>query len=423
MNTLFIIIILIRITFQMIALESDAKIDLPKMDCPATLMFEQIAFLQDMNVELPCRCKPDGTTSVIWYYKRHLNSKHITLFKDSVKDKVIVDSARDKDQNDLYARFDVIDLDLTIVGAHPDDSGIYICGSKTGEFYYGYELDIQRSTDARVIFSDKDEQPLPDINTDGFQAYTSFGQWSKCDRCGVRGEQRKLGLCTARSPYMNPRFQIKGDDVSCGSDAVPERFKPLIANRPAEIFFRSCEVACAENKPGMLGKVVNAANNLSAYLKKRFGFLPTHKLPTQKYVSTLGGKVTFTCPGSKPDDAVAWDKDDERLYHSEYLIGTSKYMNLFIDHGNNLHIKFAQFTDKGLYTCWLNGKQISSIKLTVSKEPPKRRKLTDADTLFAAKVLGFCFLVCTVLFFIIFFIKCCCYYCKCCPKFSPENEV
>ncbi|XP_002935597.3 Ig-like V-type domain-containing protein FAM187A [Xenopus tropicalis] len=423
MKLFYIIFIFIWITFKTTASESDEKADSLKQNCPGILMFEQTAFLQDMSVELPCRCKPDKITAVIWFYKRHLNSKDVTLIKDS-QDKVMVDDSSSKREADLYARFDVVDHDLLIVRSHPDDSGIYICGSKTGEFFYGYELDIQKNSDARVIFSDKEENPIPDFITDEFQAYTSLGKWSPCDRCGVRGEQTKIGLCYVNSKYINPRYQVKDTDVSCGSDAIPERFKPLIANRTAEIFVRSCEAPCDKNRTGILGKVVNAANNVAGYLKNRFGFLPIHKLPTQKHVSPLGGKVTITCPGSKPEDAVAWDKDKERLYRTEFLIGIRKYMNVFIDHGNNLHIKFAQFSDKGLYTCWLNGKRQASFELNVSKKPPVRRKLTDTESIFAIKVIGFCFLACTVLFFLICSIRCCCYCCKCCPlKFDPEAEV
>ncbi|OCT62216.1 Ig-like V-type domain-containing protein FAM187A [Xenopus laevis] len=426
MYQLFIIFIyiFIRITFLTSALEADTRLD--ELDCPAILMYEQIAFVQDSDIELPCRCKTDGTASVIWFYKRHLKSKHITLFKDSTKTKVMVDSAKDKNQKDLYARFDVIDYDLVIVHAKPDDSGIYICGSKTGEFYYGYELDIQ-STGDRVIFIENDETPLPDVKTDGFQAYTSSEQWSKCDRCGVRGEQRKIGLCYASSPYIDPRFQIKGDEVSCGSDAIPERFKSLIANRPAEIFIRSCKVDC-HNISGTVGKVVNFVSNVvkgvGSFLTDKLSFLQKHVLPTQNHVYTLGSKVILTCPGAKPNDAVAWDKGRERLYRSEYLIGTRKYMNHFIDHGNKLQMKFVEFTDRGFYTCWLNGKKVANFQLDVVTEPTSHRQLTDEESIFAMKFIGFSFLVFTVILVMIHFIKCWCYYCRCCPpEYSTESKV
>ncbi|KAE8583917.1 hypothetical protein XENTR_v10020745 [Xenopus tropicalis] len=385
-------------------------------------MFEQAAFLQGAKVELPCHCKPDNIKSVIWFYKRHLSSKEIMLIKN-FKNKLAVDTSSTVKEIDLLTRFHVVNFDLLIVPSHSDDSGIYICGSKTGEFFYAYELDIQSTTDARLIFGDKEENPLPEYNTNEFLAYTSFREWSPCDRCGVRGEQRKFGLCYVSSQYINPRYQIKGDDVSCGSDAVPKRFKPLIANRTAEIFIRSCKVPCYSNET-LGGKVSNVVNDLATYLQGKFSFLPRRKLPTQNHIYALGDRVTLTCPGSKPEHAVAWDKDNERLYRSEYLIGTRKYMNRFIDHGNNLNIKFIEFTDKGLFTCWLNGKPVASFKLDVTKQPPRRRDLRDAETLFATRIIGFGFIFFIVLFVLIHIIKCWCYHCRCCPpKLDPQSEV
>lgn len=76
--------------------------------------------------------------------------------------------------------------------------------------------------------------------------FTSFRPWSVCDRCGIPGEQIRIGLCYMRSHVLHVRYQGAQQRVaSCGSGGVPKAFRHVKKGRAgAKMEVRSCERTC-----------------------------------------------------------------------------------------------------------------------------------------------------------------------------------
>ncbi|KAG8440695.1 hypothetical protein GDO86_006442 [Hymenochirus boettgeri] len=385
---------------------------MPKFsECPARILFHQISYFEGMNIELPCRCKLQQIKAVTWYYKKHLDSKEVKVLTD-FEGTIVADG---ENHNGL-ARFIIQLSSLIIVQSNPTDSGHYICGTKAGQFFYSYEIDVQRSDNAHVSFEEMKQHPMPDLLTNSFKAFTVFWDWSRCNRCDVRGEQRRLGLCYIQSPSIHPLYRLsQGTVASCGSDAVPYRFKQQLSNRTTEIFIRNCKKTCKKKKMGVFGAIANITKNVATYLKKE-GLIRQFLVPVQVSTQPIGGSVTFSCPGARPQHAIAWDKDKKQLYLARYLSGLSKTKRVYIDHRNNLHIQILQRSDRAIYYCWMEGKLKAGFRLVVRKSITQRRSFSDSESIFALKFLGMCFLIITGIFVLSQLIKCCYYNFKCCPS-------
>ena len=84
-----------------------------------------------------------------------------------------------------------------------------------------------------------------------YRVFTSFRPWSVCDRCGVPGEQVRIGLCYVHSHFLHVRYRRANQTVaSCGSGAVPRAFGKLKRSRVgAKLEVRSCQVVCPPPAP------------------------------------------------------------------------------------------------------------------------------------------------------------------------------
>uniref|UniRef100_A0A8C5QGT7 Family with sequence similarity 187 member A n=1 Tax=Leptobrachium leishanense TaxID=445787 RepID=A0A8C5QGT7_9ANUR len=339
--------------------------------CPAFLVFESVAYLTDMTFELPCHCKPEQISSVVWYYQKRLSSRFTQVLTD-FKGSTVIDSEAVLSGSDLLQRFSIRMFSLIVFQARAQDSGHYICGTHDHQYFYGYYVDMQQSKGAHLVFKDQNSHTQEDLITNEFVAFTTFWEWTLCDRCSVRGEQRRLGLCYIRSDYLYPRYLFNEDNVaSCGSGAVPSRFKTYLAHRKPEILVRSCTAPC--------------------------------------YVASNG------LMGAKPHLAVAWDKNDERMYLTQYLVGVNKSMRVYIDLGNHLNIRYVQRNDRAIYYCWLQGKRQAGFRLEVTRDPKRLRKLTDQESIFAMKIIGLGILCYAAVFMLVHCLKCFVYNFKCLP--------
>ncbi len=110
--------------------------------CPAFLVFDSAAFLADMTIDLPCHCKPEETHSVVWYYQKQVGSMNTKVLTD-FEGTTVVESSKVGRGSDLRSRFSIRLFSLLIFRVQKADSGHYICGTASGEFFYGYDVDIQ----------------------------------------------------------------------------------------------------------------------------------------------------------------------------------------------------------------------------------------------------------------------------------------
>ncbi|XP_063260977.1 Ig-like V-type domain-containing protein FAM187A [Prinia subflava] len=367
-----------------------------KTACPAFLIFENVAYLADMTFELPCKCKPEETSSVVWYFQKKLHSHETTVLTD-FNGTVIVDSSDVRAGSDLLKRFSIRMFSLIVFRAQVRDSGHYLCGTKDGLFFYGYDVDVQPTRHITVAFLDNDQHVQEDYTGKEFTLFTTFWDWTRCDRCGVRGEQRRIGLCYVQSAQLQPRYRTALPNVtSCGSRAVPAHFGRLIHRRSPEVAVRSCLAPCPEKELPEEG--VQSISNIVYKLGEK-PHLP--RVPIQYHRQPPKTDLVIRCPGARPEHAVAWDKGSMRLYRSHYLVGVRKPMKLFIDHGNHLHLRGVHRRDKGTYFCWREGELVAGFKLSVLFEPRRQRSPTDPESIFVIRAVGISFAVVIGIFFLI----------------------
>ncbi|XP_015506547.1 Ig-like V-type domain-containing protein FAM187A [Parus major] len=373
-----------------------------KMACPAFLIFENVAYLADMTFELPCKCKPEETSSVVWYFQKNLHSHETTVLTD-FNGTVIVDSSHIRVGSDLLKRFSIRMFSLLVFRAQVRDSGHYLCGTKDGLFFYGYDVDVQPTRQITVAFLDKDQHVQEDFTGKEFTLFTTFWDWTSCDRCGVRGEQRRIGLCYVQSAQLKPRYRTALPNVtSCGSRAVPAHFQRLLHLRSPEVAIRSCLAPCPEKEVPEEG--VQSISNI-IYKVGEKPHLP--RVPIQYHSQPPKSDLVITCPGARPEHAVAWDKGSVRLYRSHYLEGVRKHMRLFIDHGNHLHLQQLHRKDKATYFCWREGELVAGFQLSVPFQPRRQRSPSDPESIFVMRAVGISFAIITGIFFLIHIIHTC----------------
>ncbi|XP_006833776.1 PREDICTED: Ig-like V-type domain-containing protein FAM187A-like [Chrysochloris asiatica] len=385
-----------------------------KTPCPAFLMFDNAAYLADMSFELPCHCKPEEVSAVVWYYQKHLGSSHTKVLTD-FDGRVLTEAAHVRVGSDMLVRFSIRMFSLLVFRAQPEDSGLYFCGSRKGDYFYAYDVDIQSNEGMVATFQDEDQEPFEDEYHGDLHVFTTFWEWTPCDRCGVRGEQWRIGLCYLQSPGLSPRYRkTLPNVVSCGSQAVPKKLWTIARAHTPELLVRSCIVSCEKRKTIREGLLA-----IFNYVSK-VGSRPwVPQVPIQFHQQRLGHGLIISCPGARPEHAVAWDKDGQHLYRTHYLKGVNRSMRVFIDHGNQLHIRFTQLSDRGIYYCWRQGVQIAGFRLAVKSRGHYHVSFSDPETRSVLQLTLIGYLLITAVFVSIHLFRCCCYVFRCCPNFSP----
>uniref|UniRef100_W5N3H2 Family with sequence similarity 187 member A n=1 Tax=Lepisosteus oculatus TaxID=7918 RepID=W5N3H2_LEPOC len=415
--TLFSVVFLLGMPLHLSAYEAvqEEETIFAKKPCPAFLVFDNTAYLADMTIELPCSCKPEGVSSVVWYYQKHLGGEDAAALTDHNGTKV-VDAAEIATGSDIRSRFSIRLFSLLIFRSRPADSGHYTCGTAGGQFFYGYDVDVQEA--GKVSFSPE----LPGqwrgaAGTGPYRVFTGFWPWSVCDRCGVRGEQTRVGLCYLQTDYLYGRYRHSPPRVaSCGSASVPRRFKEELQERRAELAVRRCLAACPPEPTLSPGE-----KSLLEFLG--YG-LKAPRVPVKYYTRPVGYPLVLACPNARPQHAVAWDKGRVRLYRSSYMEGLSNATRIYLDSGHHLHFRPLQLEDKGTYYCWLQGRVAAKVRLSVTMRSGVKRKLSDPESIYALKTILLSYTVFTILFVLIIVGgKCCHWIRRVCSTFSQLSRV
>ncbi|XP_034550980.1 Ig-like V-type domain-containing protein FAM187A isoform X2 [Notolabrus celidotus] len=351
--------------------------------CPAFLTFTNAAYLAGVTVELPCHCKPQQVQSVVWFFKKRLGGSEETKALTDLHGNKLLDPRRVPHSGDLQSRFSIRLFSLLIFRAGTDDSGIYICGSAQRDFFYAYDLDIQEARTLSFIqrLPPDDMSKKPTVRKDQgsakllYQMFTSFRPWSVCDRCGLPGEQVRVGLCYVQSKFLHVRYRRANQTVaSCGSGAVPEAFGKVRGNKNgAKLEVKSCHVTCPKRGPAP-SKILT----LMRFLGFNSGSFPV-EVPVF-YLSHPADRVlTLGCPGARPSMAVAWDRKSEPIYrfaHPAGRNGSNTNPRLVIDTGHHLVFNPAKTQDSGVYYCWLQGQQAAEIRLLVYTHFGRKQSVT-----------------------------------------------
>ncbi|XP_004707569.1 Ig-like V-type domain-containing protein FAM187A [Echinops telfairi] len=399
------------LTFEIVEKENIFQ----KTPCPAFLMFDNAAYLTDMSFELPCHCKPEEVLAVVWYHQKHLGSTHTQVLTDFDGRVLTEAAAHVRVGSDMLARFSIRMFSLLVFRAQPEDSGLYFCGTRKGDYFYAYDVDIQSSEGMVASFRDEGQEPFEDEYHGDLRVFTTFWEWTPCDRCGVRGEQWRIGLCYLQSPDLSPRYrQTLPNAVSCGSQAVPRKLRARAKHHTPELLVRSCLVSCERRQTVHLGLLA-----IFNYVSKagRRPWVP--QVPIQFHQQMLGHGLLISCPGARPEHAVAWDKDRQQLYRTQYLKDVNRSMRVFIDHGNQLHIRFTQLSDRGIYYCWRQGVRVAGFRLAVKTRGHYHASFSDPETRAVLQLILLGYALITATFATVHLCRCCCYFFRCCPNLSP----
>ncbi|XP_061647174.1 Ig-like V-type domain-containing protein FAM187A isoform X2 [Phyllopteryx taeniolatus] len=344
-----------------------------KKACPAFLLFFNTAYQAGATVELPCHCKPEEIQSVVWFFRKHQSNSEETRALTDYHGNKLLDSNRIPHSADLRSRFSIRLFSLLIFRTAVDDSGVYICGSAQGDYFYAYDLDIQEvqklSFTSRLTPESKSNS-MEDVKgqISGqllYQVFTTFRPWSRCDRCGMQGEQVRVGLCYVRSRFLHVRYRRVNHTVaSCGSGAVPQAFSHLKQSRAgARLEVRSCHVTCPTEAPPP-----SKLDKFMAFVGHSSDSMKTQEIQVSYLNHPADQILTLGCPGARPYMAVAWDRGSEPIYRSQSLVGQDASImspRLQIDAGHHLVFTPAQLQDSGVYYCWLKGRRVAEIHLLV----------------------------------------------------------
>nr|XP_061802216.1 Ig-like V-type domain-containing protein FAM187A [Nerophis lumbriciformis] len=335
--------------------------------CPAFLIFFNTAYQAGATVELPCRCKPEKVQSIVWFYREHHSNPEVTRALTDDDGNKLIDSSRIPHNADLRSRFSIRLFSLIIFQTSVDDSGLYICGSTQGDYFYAYDLDIQEVQELSFtsrLTSESKHKTIKEVkrHTSGqlYQVFTFFRPWSRCDRCGIQGEQVRVGLCYIRSSYLHVRYKWTDKNVvSCGSGAVPEAFSHLKQRGTgAKLEIRNCHVTCPAKVP----------SPSKLHDKKSSESITTQDMQVSFVNHPAKQILTLTCPEARPYMAVAWDRGSKPIYRSQTPLGQNTSFTsprIHIDVGNHLVFTPAKVQDSDVYYCWLKGQRVAEIHVLI----------------------------------------------------------
>ncbi|XP_024147922.1 Ig-like V-type domain-containing protein FAM187A [Oryzias melastigma] len=379
--------------------------------CPAFLTFENAAYLAGVTVELPCHCKPQEVQNVVWFFRKHRASSRETRALTDHHGNRLLDTSEVPHSSDLRSRFSIRLFSLLVFRAGPLDSGLYICGSAHRDFFFGFDLDIQEVQ--TLSFTPKlSQQNLRKESQEDtanihplFKVFTSFQPWSQCDRCGVEGEQVRVGLCFVHSHFLHVRYRSNNQTVaSCGSEAVPKAFTQLKQSKVGpKMEVRRCQVSCPTEAPPpskLMAFVAFLGSSSASQTTQMKVLYLSHPADT---VLTLG------CPGAHPDMAVAWDQESTPIYRFHQpsdgnVRATSA--RLLIDTGHHLVFQPAKTQDSGVYHCWLQGRRAAEIHLLVYAHLGRGKSvLLDPELPAAVEFVLKSYAVMTALFLLLLFCR------------------
>lgn len=84
--------------------------------------------------------------SVVWFFRRLGDGWQETRPLADLGGSRLLDPQQVLHGSSLQSRFSIRLFSLLIFRAHPEDAGIYICGSAHGgNFFYAYDVDIQEA--------------------------------------------------------------------------------------------------------------------------------------------------------------------------------------------------------------------------------------------------------------------------------------
>ncbi|XP_074048697.1 protein FAM187B [Macrotis lagotis] len=131
--------------------------------------------------------------------------------------------------------------DLHLLHTSTDQSGTYSCQDEAGNIRAAYNVDFQDGTKLYLSHSELEKQPLRNKtvgNSSQWTLFTQWGPWQACNRCGVQGERKRVGLCYAKRVDQQELLPCGLTDLSSQE-----------LQRGPELQVAGCFVPCENNNP------------------------------------------------------------------------------------------------------------------------------------------------------------------------------
>ncbi|KAF0303862.1 Ig-like V-type domain-containing protein FAM187A [Amphibalanus amphitrite] len=279
-------------------------------------------------------------------------------------------------------------MKLTLQGALPSDSGIYICQNYF-TIHAVYNIDVVPFLHPKTVHGPSAPSgPYPaepvDLKENNLRIFTDWSQWSSCSRCDRVGKRFRSGMCFVQPLEADKPIRLKPGEESlvaksaleqfpnglpCETKLLPSELRELqpVANRRAEREVRFCKVPCPNTRVWIVRDAYGTVREI--WKKNNRSIVERLEAPLSSYVrrstvyTNTGKKIRIVCSGSDHSSVVQWQKSSRLLDPVGYRRET--HGRVFIDINKVIHIRKAASQDSGLYTCWQKDNMVASVQLVV----------------------------------------------------------
>ncbi|KAJ7304122.1 hypothetical protein JRQ81_011648 [Phrynocephalus forsythii] len=327
-----------------------------------------LAFISDNPVFLRCPYT-HLRAPVSWQYldPKWANEQPITFLHSGSSSRPSLGHAK---LMRFWFRSRLVAGNLYIPSPSVKDSGVYTCqvGDATVAYYH---VDFQDAGHLHVSHASLGETTLENVtvylgNGTWAEMFTSWSPWQACDRCGRRGERKRVGFCYAQ---VTESDQEGEDPLPCG---IARRKYPTLPQRGPELRIETCQVPCdvsqvlAPEKPSTVPLLV---------------FTTLHPQPM--------AIAHLRCPSSSIYSPVYWQEGLTKLTHFELLQKNSSQSLDKATGGGILHLTFQNGTHSTFYWCYVNGRLVGKFLLTSPVAVAAPRELAHTYSFLETLVVGF----------------------------------
>ena len=226
--------------------------------------------------------------------------------------------------------------------------------------------------------------------------FTEWSAWSECSTCGRKAEKRRVGRCKAQrwnneevtsSEYLDYVFFNFPDGVPCHSSLFVKY--NFIVKSVNEVEVATCYVACAGGDN--MQSLMELEKKENDDTRRKEDKLKGNELFHEVFHAKPSEALVLSCPLSRPHNTVAWFNGTELLLAME--LAESSNSRVVIDATQSLYFKSIIPSDKGNYTCFIDGVKKAKFMLNLENE-------SNTDILFYLNLLLFTYGVDFVIFIV-----------------------
>lgn len=357
-----------------------------KADCSGSAPCS-LAFLSDNPLSLRCPAASETVEGTVYWQYLDLRQPHAEPRTFAGPQGLRVNRGP---LRKLGSRSTLRGGSLILSQAQTSESGLYICRSGSSTLA-AYQVDVQDSSLLHVSHRGLGQSTLGNqslrlspgsVPGSGciIWLHTRWGPWQDCDRCGAVGERKRVGFCyaTLGGDAEKEEGEEEGDTLPCG--LMEYHLGQALPQRSAELQFETCRRACgreAENTGTV--EVAGARNWWQWSRETALDWLEPRSLLMESVHLHVHEDARLTCPGASVYTPASWQRGSTPITRLELLRAQSSKGNHWLDNetgGGVYHINRVQPSDRGVYRCWVRGREVATFHLELHKPLPNLRRIT-----------------------------------------------